>query len=247
MKTLKTADLFDELQPEKEQDVKKSKVERNPRLEKIIEGFERFLKSIPNDSDLPPAYSIAQQAIPKIYTSQDVAELSLQLLHGEKNINYSSRRFFTGIYLSALINHCPQKELVICTPYHDTFGLHHLGFKNKTKHVLVKGNGGYAIGTEMSGGKITVEGNVTQNAGLFMKNGTIHIKGNCDVQAGKNMENGMIIIDGNAAELVGQNSCGGKIYIGGTYKSISDNCSADVYTKTPQGTWKRVWNGETHE
>jgi len=206
--TLKALDLFGKLDPEKKVEIIKPKVKRNETLDLIVNGYEKGLENyglyekgklkikIPGGEYWK--YYIAKISASLEIPSERITEFSL-LLEEHENKNYFE--YFTGWYLSALINGSRDKDFKIITNYLSKT-IDYIGYKN-TKNIDVNGNVGGLIGDGMKGGKITVNG----NAGDWV--------GDC-------MEDGEITINGNARDGVGGYMEGGKIHLNGDYKSLSD-------------------------
>jgi len=220
-------DLFDKLNPEKKVEIIKPKeVKRNETLDLIVRDYEKGLENyglydqgrlkikIPEGEHW--WYYIAKLSSLLEIPSERITEFSLLL---EEYENKKDFEYFTGWYLSALINESRDKDFKIFTNCSKT--THNIGYKN-TKNIDVNGNAGNWVGGYMEGGEITVNGNVGDWIGNEMKDGKITINGNVGRWVGWGMKDGKITINGNVGDWVGLVMRDGKIYLNGDYKSLSD-------------------------
>jgi hypothetical protein len=182
-------------------------------------------------------YSACLEAIKGLkYTSKDVEKFSVACIQ----LQDESKFFRAGVFLSALINNCPDRDFVIHTRHLSRI-MHHLGYKN-TKNITVSGDVGGGLGREMECGTITVEGNAyggigdrmeggsisvkgsaTHSVGCGMKNGKITIGGDVENRLGEKMVGGTIEVHGNAGDDVGWNMNGGEIHVYGTLGGLHDD------------------------
>ena len=212
--------LFDQLKPEKRVEIIKPKVKRNETLDIIVNGYEKGLENlgiyledklkikIPEYED--DWYYIAKSSAPSKIPSDNIIEFSL-LLGEHENKQYFE--FFTGCYLSALINSSKDKDFKIITNYLSRT-IDNIGYEN-AKNIDVNGNAGWWVGERMKNGKITIKGNAGDWVGWNMKNGKITIKGNAGDGVGDRMKNGKITVNGNAGWGVGLRMEDGEITING--------------------------------
>jgi hypothetical protein len=126
-----------------------------------------------------------------------------------------------GLYLSALINACPDEEFIIHTR-HLSLPPDSFGYQN-TKNVIVEGNLGKEAGDSMISGSIIVKGNVGHCAGDMMRGGEIMIEGDAGANVGTMMNGGRIIVQGHAGHDAGFEMNKGVICLDGTYDGISSN------------------------
>lgn len=92
----------------------------------------------------------------------------------------------------------------------------------KEGQIIINGNVGLQLGSEMKGGKIKVNGNASSWIGMEMQGGIIEINGNAGDYIGcayrgnwRGMKGGKIIINGNAGNNVGGGMVDGIIHIKG--------------------------------
>jgi len=167
------------------------------------------------------------------YTAKDVEKFSIMLEIFKESEDFAWR---AGLYLSALINNCPENDFAIHIGHIDK-KIESIGYQN-TKNITVDGDAGNYLAIYMAGGRITVEGNtgiagqwmengeivINGNCGRFlgygMKGGKIAVKGNTEDGVGLEMENGEITINGNCGNTLGQQMKGGKIIV---KKNAGDN------------------------
>ena len=142
------------------------------------------------------------------YTSKDVEKFGIALAEFADMEGFPKR---AGIFLSALINKCPERDFVIHTRH---LRIDCLGYKN-SKNVIIDGDIGAQLGSYMKGGRITVEGNTRSWSGISMENGEIIINGDCGWAVGQTMTGGKITVKGNAGEDAGKCMTGGKIIVNG--------------------------------
>lgn len=206
-------DLFEELEPEEEQEIREFKVNNNtPNLAGILRGFVHVLATGYHEVD-HVWYSMSEQAIPKTYTTADIERFSHALPVYEK------WQFFTdatGIYIMALINNSDEERFVV-----HTNGLTKLlecfGYNNNGKHITVNGNLGDDVADHMEDGVICVNGDVGNGIGGMMKKGKLIVNG----YAGKGVGVG-----------VGCGLWGGEIHLNGDYDHISGSLvKGKVYHK----------------
>ena len=257
---LKAADLFGQLKPEEERELKKFEVEKNSTLEAIVKGLDKTIKAKYYGED--EFYRVCKRNLPKRYTAKDIERFSVILA------DYPSKDTMAmGMYLNALINYSREKHVKIQTPHHKR--LRYLGYRNKCKEILIKGDVGDFLGykmkrgriivrgsvegrvaVDMRGGTINVDGTVGSFVGLFMKAGKVYVKGNAgsftgvymrggeihiegDTSGlGHGMRDGVIYVAGNAGSEVGSEMKHGQIYLDGTYESIAnDRFGGSIYHK----------------
>jgi hypothetical protein len=253
-------DLFEELSGEDEQVLDRSAYlgssEQNPRLEKIIESYNRFGDitealdigaSKVNEDDEDPFYTLAKVLIPKRYTSKDVTEFSIR----------QSQRFgsIDGYYLSALINKGIEAKYLVFLDQ----PIGYIGWENNGKiitvigdvdeflgvgmtdgRILLRGNAGDYAGEVMKGGKLIIDGNAGDNLGRGMSAGEIEAN-NVRNRVGSDISGGKITVKGDAGHSVGEYRPdifheetveNGIIYLGGNYKSLAEHIKCkEIYHK----------------
>src|SRR5208283_5571817 len=150
---LSASSRFRNFKPEHEQNIRVSKVESNPVVEKMKKVWAEcgFF-----------SYSIGwQKSCNRIFekisgiecSAEDIKTFCVVLVQFQDEEEFATK---TGLFLSALINNSKDAEFVIYTT-HFIEPIHYLGHCN-TKNITVEGDGGYAIGNEMKSGSITVKG-----------------------------------------------------------------------------------------
>jgi hypothetical protein len=226
----KTAiDWFGRFKPEIEKETKRLNVKENNVLKQLGKVFDGYYLGTSNYD-----FNRACENIPKLvrgirYTSQEINDFIIQhnKLNGCLDYVFETK---LGLFLSALINNCDEKELVVITQHLD-FSIPHLGQKNR-KNIIVKGDVGDFLGDRMKRGSIKVEGNADRCPGWFLEGGTIEIEGDAGNQIGSAMKGGRIIIKGNAGDDVGSLMFGGEISLNGEYLSLAwDMRGGDIYHK----------------
>ena len=216
---LYTQDLFGKLKPEKRVEIiKPREVKRNETLDLIVSGYEKGLENyelynegklkikIPKDEY--GGYYIAKLSAPSKIPSNNITEFSLLL---EEHENKKYFEWFTGYYLSALINGSKDKDFRIITNYLSKT-IDWIGYKNR-KNIDVNGNAGGGVGLDMKKGTITINGNAGWGVGGGMEDGKITVNGNAGNWVGDSMKDGKITVKGNAGNKVGYEMGGGKITI----------------------------------
>jgi len=230
---LKVEDLFDDLSPENDRETLRDlEVQQNSTLARIVDIFEKVdpvsldacfggLHRIGAANNSFNSYLSRMEGLGKELTAGDITHFSLMI-----NKHKDKERFgaTAGIYLSALIARCNEPEITVHTNHLEE--LMYLGFKNKGKHLTVRGFGGDYLGTDMKSCRITTYGDVGECVGSSMRGGKIYVLGNAADQAGWVMNGGMILIRGNAANDTGLFMDGGHISIEGNAGSCT---GANIY------------------
>ena len=210
----KASDLFDGLKPEKKQEQKEFKVDKNPVLEDMLKGFRAFLGE--QNRGLPTFesshYKKCKELLPKQYTAKDIEQFSklLRIFHDRPG-PFSTVANDAGLYLSSLINNSDEDRFII---HAYNSNLNNLGYQN-TKHITVKGDIGWTLGKQMIEGEINVHGNANAFAGVTMHSGKILIHGDAEMMSGHDMDGGELIINGNTGEYIAHMMNNGKIVING--------------------------------
>ncbi len=159
-----------------------------------------------------------------VYSSKDVGNFSIALAEFQNDKRFSWK---AGMFLSALINTCRDQDFIIYTN-HLAVNLVLLGYQN-TKSIIVNGDVGDDLGSNMEGGTITVNGNVESWCGINMKSGVLIINGNTVHSLGYNLQGGSIIINGYAGFWVGEYMSGGNIYINGNFELNLNRFGGRIY------------------
>lgn len=222
------ADLFDELQPEEAQEIRKVDVAKTPVLEAIVKGFEKVIEKYDRHqdeetdlsiSDLSTLYAKCFKAVPTrfwrgAYTPKEIEQFSLLLVNYQDVNNFQQ---LAGLYLSALINRSRAKQLTIYTKQL-TKPIDDLGYLNRGKQITVKGDVGISLGILMKRGEIHVYGDAGPLAGMLLEGGKIYIHGDAYSEVGAVMRNGEIHIDGDIirpnpdSDLINKMISKGKVY-----------------------------------
>ena len=201
----------------------------------LVQLIEAWLKvkwkgEFSEETDFSQSYKACLKAIEGIqYTSKEVEKISIVLARFQDKSQFTWK---AGLFLSALINNCPESDFLIHTQHMDE-RINGLGIYN-TKNIVIEGDAGDYLAEHMSNGTITVRGNAGSAAGAVMKSGEIIINGNCANQlgfamkggkitlmqkagsyVGGRMENGEIVINGNCGDKLGDDMLGGKITVKG--------------------------------
>src|SRR5438477_3422943 len=110
----------------------------------------------------------------------------------------------------------------------DLAGVHWIGTKMESGHVMVHGNAGRHIGSEMRGGEIHVLGDASDWVGGEMHGGLIHVRGKAGHLIGaayrgsaKGMTRGTILIGGDAGNEIGHSMRRGLIAVGGNIGDLA--------------------------
>ena len=148
--------------------------------------------------NMPAPYISALSLVKGLsYSAKDVESFTIAL--GEpQNIGFFGSR--AGIFLTALINNGKDTDYVIHTRH--LTPIHHFGDGN-TKNIIVEGDLGSYVGTQMKCGSITIKGNVGTEVGRYMTDGAIIVEGNAGTMVGRMMRGGVIIVKGNADDRIG--------------------------------------------
>jgi len=237
---LHLADLFDGLNKEEHQEIREFAIERNPTLDAMIKGFESVLDN-PRWNEIrlleeKELYDACLEHHPEQYIARDITQFLLQIAPQQEREGFIQK---AGLFVSSLMNEA--KEDTIHLVNHTMDWIYGLGYKNKDKHIQIKGYAGRVLGFQMQGGIITVEGDCENGAGRLMSGGKIHVygnagktvgcamhdgeiivEGNTGGQEGLSMRGGKVIINGNAADQIGYWMSGGELHLNGNYQSLMD-------------------------
>ncbi len=150
------------------------------------------------------------------FGSREIEAFSISIEGARHDEELSSN---PGLFLSALIQNSRDDRFIIHTS-HQLHPADSIGYRN-SKNILVKGNAGDFLGSNMVRGSIEVQGNAGGAEGFRMKGGRIIIHGDCDYACGWEMLAGAIIIEGNAGMSAGMNMEGGEIFIRGGASTLA--------------------------
>jgi len=219
----KAEDLFDSLEREKEQEIRKIKVYKDKDLETLCKNYEKWLEFPDHLAyNVNNLYSRAKKLKQKP-TSKEITNLSILLS------KYQDHKYFnhSGIFISYLINESEEENFSIITTGLEKL-LNYIGLYDR-KDIVIYGDAGYGVGCGMKNGKIHVDGNAGNWVGDRMKSGEIHIKGDAGGGVGLGMQNGKIHIKG---DKVGCEMKNGKIHVEGDIEGLSDYISGgNIYHK----------------
>jgi hypothetical protein len=143
------------------------------------------------------------------YSAEDVEKFSLALAFPEFQ---DKERFSSsaGLFLSVVINNGDDQDYIIHTRHLQPIDF--FGFRNR-KNIIVEGDIGSWLGSEMKSGSITVKGDAKRLIGNRMEGGTITVKGCAAGTVGRNMKGGTIVIEGDGGYDIGEVMEGGSITI----------------------------------
>ena len=158
----------------------------------------------------------------KDITPEEITKVSLHLSNLQSQANFS----YAGYFLTTLIDLHRETtnqhvEYKIITAHLEKV-LEGIGEENRSL-IVIQGNGGGNLGSNMICGKITVSGDCIYDVGSCMKGGTITIKGNVKNSIGHHMTGGEIYVEGNVTEIVGRWMHQGKIIVKGNVENYVGN------------------------
>jgi len=175
---LRMEDLLGSLGGEQEHKKRELEVARSPALVDMCKKFEAlFPRQIAYATKL---YEVSEDNLPAKYTAEDVKQFSIVLVMYQSVKDFSA---FAGHYVSALVNHCPDKEVTLITKHLGT-QVRSLGFKIMDHALVIHGSTGDFLGSTMSGGKIVVHGDAGKAVGADMRGGVIRIEGEYESLSG---------------------------------------------------------------
>ncbi|VVC00701.1 Molybdenum-containing formylmethanofuran dehydrogenase 1 subunit C [uncultured archaeon] len=190
----------------------KPSVIRDERLARIEAQFLKFSALADGEKDCAKSY---RRAVKCFYgtdcTAEDVAKFSLRL--GELwQADVDGRA--AGLFISAMINTSKERTFEVFTSHLDG-KVDCIGWSNRGKEIVVRGDAGEGLGRYMRRGSIVAEGNAGDYVGLRMKGGRIEVKGDALRNAGAHKTGGDIIIFGNAGCDAGLEMRGGLVHVMG--------------------------------
>jgi len=223
---LNTADLFDGLQEEEQHDFREFEIERNPTLNEMVNGFEKFLQEALDDYPDHVSYQNAERYLPQSYTAKEIEQFSLLLRQFQDGDEFP---LVAGLYLSRLINDAQEEQITIHTT-HLTEGISKLGTYNENKCITVKGDVTFGLGRKMKSGKIIVYGNAGGFVGDGMQGGEIYVEGYTTHSAGVHMSDGKIFVKGDAGLI--SHMLGRELHVGGNLGTFPRSMKGgDIYHK----------------
>ena len=99
--------------------------------------------------------------------------------------------------------------------------------------ATLQGDGAYAVGDTMSGGRIFFHGDTGDAAGYAMRDGALYIRGSAGNRAGIHMKTGaVLLIGGSAGDFLGEYQAGGTIIVlglGGQTPLLGSNPCAGMH------------------
>ncbi len=205
------AGIEDYLKNLKEQTVqeKKIKIIRDPCLDDVFKLYETWMARQRLETTRS-TFKIASEWLKILSVSSKlVKDFSIDLKRYEEQGDF----YASGVFLSALINRCREKNVEIKTE-HLSRDLEMLGRSSK-KIIKVIGNVGFNAGYRLEGGELHIEGNALNGVGLEMKRGKIFVRGNAGTNAGAQMTGGEIMIEGDSENSTGYFMHAGKIHVKG--------------------------------
>jgi len=151
------------------------------------------------------------------YSENEIQELIDLKVCDEDSFNKRYFDNYFGIYITALSSNLIKND---CDEIHINWNskLNYLGYKWNNGKLIINGNAGMSLGSDMEGGIIELFGCSGACAGFFMNNGSIKIYGNADHDAGSYMKGGSVEIFGDAEFDAGCNQMGGLLFIHGDAK-----------------------------
>lgn len=204
MSLLKANDLLDSLISESKQEHKEIKLEKDPKLESMIDIWESAMHFEP--TQIMRFYNYLDTNLNSDYSQEDITKL-LTVLPGYKAIdgfNYKS-----GLFISALINHSAENNITL-NLVGSLQSLLFLAYNNCKRHI-------------------TISGDVGPYAGCLMESGMLRIIGNADFYLGFDLNGGIISVEGNSRYGVGEHQSGGEISLYGKYESLGYIYGGSVY------------------
>ncbi len=172
----------------------------NPIIEEICEFYELWYhQRFPNGKfksvDWTKSHDVLLEMLKDLkVSSDDIRNFSIVLKKYEKQELF----WWSGIFISALIEISPNKNFEILTKHFDS-DMWYLGYKNK-KNITITGNVGAFVADEMQAGILVVKGNAGQFTGFGMSGGEIHVSGKIEqieqTCRGKIYQGGKLIYNG---------------------------------------------------
>ncbi len=213
-----------DLEEQKNTEVKDIIVVKNSVLERLLKKYERWFKKTQDISYIENDYRYARRALKTVeYTADDVKKFSILLK------NYETREWFnwSGLFISALINNLEETNVELMLNQLNE-SINFIGYKNE-KNLTIIGDTKHWTGNFMKKGKIIVKGNTKDSTGEGMKGGMILVEGNVGDDLGHEMYCGKIIVNGNAEIHTGLEMNGGELHINGSIKEFHETCKGKIY------------------
>ncbi|MDD5171992.1 MAG: hypothetical protein PHF60_03060 [Candidatus ainarchaeum sp.] len=200
--------------PMKEKPVRQVEMVEDETLKKLKGAW----KTVKYDGnlDVTGLYKQVLRAIEGLsHSASDVENFSIVLAEFQEERGFKGK---AGMFMSALVNTCNDKEFVIHTS-HITEPINYLGYESR-KDIIVEGDVGDNAGWAMEGGTITVKGNANHLVGCSMNAGVVIVEGNAAANVGHSVRGGSIVVKGNAGAQIGEWMVGGEIHLESGYESI---------------------------
>ncbi len=154
------------------QEESKILVVRNPVVDVLLERYKLWMEESSKLEFLEQDYDFCSNLIKGMnYSAMDVRNFSVLF----KVYENSDFFYWSGIFISALINTSKEKDFEIFTA-HLSEEISHLGVHNK-KNLTIMGDAGDFTGDNQERGRIIVKGSVGSNLGSHSKNGEIYVDG----------------------------------------------------------------------
>jgi len=166
---LRMEDLLGSLGREEDHKEREFDVERNPVVDEMCRSFEVVIEN--SHQGYFEVYSKCKRNVPATYAAKDVEQFSLAFA------KYNNRTLYDlvgGLYLSALVNNCPDTKVTLITAHQE---LDFLGYQNNGHSIIIRGSAGKSLGSHMSKGKIIVQDTVGKETAWNLKGGVIRIHG----------------------------------------------------------------------
>jgi len=190
---------------------------REQTMQRIVSGYLRLVEEEAKDMvwlvehiGVVRAYGAAVKTIREVpYEKEDIEEFCAELGGSDKMPYMISGP--SGIYISALVNHCRDERVVLeMEQCPRTF--HFMGYRlPEGKTLVVRGNLGDFAGADLSGGRLVVVGSTGDWCGAGMTEGQILVTNSTGHKTGEWMRGGEIRVDGRV-QGVGSTQYGGKIF-----------------------------------
>ncbi len=162
------AEITDYLKGLDEQVVREEKnieIVRNPSVDLLCKIYKDVFRIVGDyhldeQDDYWDCYAICETRVGRIsYNAKDITDFSTRLKEFENRDNFAG---YTGFFLSALVNHCTEKEVTIFTK-HLSEPIERLGYMNE-RNLTIIGDVGNNAGQEMIEGKILITGSAMDKA-----------------------------------------------------------------------------------
>ncbi len=200
---------FNGFRPEEEKTVRPpAQLIPNPRLGALFEAWEKIgtFCMLGNFDD---GYSTIRRDIKHLRCSSgDIEAFSLRMTALQHQERFRTK---AGLFLSALINNCTEKEITVHTSDLSR-GIYLLGFRN-SRNVTVDGDVGEYAGDSMLGGSMLIQGKADLFLGHGMSGGRMIVRQDSNGKVGSSMRGGEIIAHGSVQTDIGDDMIGGRIHV----------------------------------